>query len=307
MEIRRFSIAALAGFLTIVCAGCGKTRSSQTAYAASDVPAVSYQRHPMRGMVLGKSTVAQEVTVDQSAIRNFMPAMNAVYTVPDVASFRALQPGDQIAATVLAPSDGSDNRLANIAITAEPRHAMTPAELPPHQLLVGETVPDIPMVNQDGQALHFPQLRGKAVLLTFIDTRCTDDCPIITGLFEKVDHLLQKQPSAYASSELLSLTIDPANDKPAVLRKYGLHYLDGDAAGFAHWSFVDETPANLKKLATDFNVIYRPSKDDIIHTMTTALVAPDGTVVQAWDGDDWNPKEVAQAVAAAAAGSKGRL
>lgn len=300
MSIRCCTLAALAGCLAI--GGCNKARP--TAYAASDV---SYQRHAMHGLVLGKSTVTPQVTVQQGVIRNFMPAMNAVYTVPDVAAFRKLQPGDQIAATVLAPSDGSENRLADIAITAQPTHPMTPAELPPHQLLIGEAVPNIPLVNQDGAPVRLPQFRGKAVLLTFIDTRCTDDCPILTGLFEKVDHLLQRQPSAYAASELLSVTIDPAYDTPAVLRRYGLKYLDGDSAGFSHWSFVDESPANLKKLATAFNVIYRPSKDDIIHTMTTALIAPDGTLVQTWNGDDWNPAQVAAAVAMAAAGPRGRL
>jgi len=288
---------ALAGCLLLATAGCKMVPEE----AASAGPGVTFQRHPMSGLVLAKVGTGQQVTVQQGVIPNFMPAMNAVYTVPETGVFRELQPGDRITGVVLAPSDGSENRLAEIAITAEPTHPMTPEELPPHLLLTGEAVPDIPMVNQAGEPVHFPEFRGKAVLLTFVDSKCTEDCPIITARFQKVDQMLEQDGRAYAASQLLTVSIDPANDTPPVLRQYGLKYLDGNAQGFAHWSFVDETPANLKKLATAFGVIYRPSGDgDIVHTMMTALVGPDGTLMREWVGDDWDPQQVAQAVAAAA-------
>ncbi|HEY1809675.1 MAG TPA: hypothetical protein VGG42_14005 [Acidobacteriaceae bacterium] len=53
-------------------------------------------------------------------------------------------------------------------------------------------------------------------------------------------------------------------------------------------------------------MIYRPSGDgDLVHTMLTALIAPDGTVRQVWGGDDWNPQSVAQAVESLAKESQG--
>lgn len=294
---RRCWSAALAGCLLLAVAGCKMLPEE----AAGAGPGVTFQRHPMSGLVLAKVGEGQQVTVQQGVIPNFMPAMNAVYSVPETGVFRELQPGDRITGVVLAPSDGSENRLAEIAITSEPTHPMTPEELPPHELLIGEAVPDIPMVNQAGKAVQFPEFRGKALLLTFVDSKCTEDCPIITGRFQKVDRMLEQDGQAYAGSHLLTVSIDPANDTPPVLRQYGLKYLGGDAKGFAHWSFVDTTPANLKKLAAAFGVIYRPSGDgDIVHTMVTALVGPDGTLRQVWGGDDWNAAQVAQAVAAAA-------
>jgi protein SCO1/2 len=297
--------AVLAGLLLMTTAGCGRNKPSSTAYAADS--AMNLQRRPMHGMVLGKSSTTGQITVRQDVIRNFMPAMDAVYTIGNAATLRELQPGDHISATILAPSDGSPNRLTDIVETAEPAHPLTSSEVPPHRLLEGEAVPDIPLLNQDGQTVHFPLLHGKAVLLTFIDTRCTEDCPILTGRFQKVNRLLAQDPQAFAGSHLLTVSIDPAHDKPAVLRKYGLQYLDGNANGFAHWSFVDLTPANLKKLATSFGVFYRPSRDDIIHTMVTALIGPGGTVQKVWTGDDWNPKDVAQAVESSVSGTKSRL
>jgi protein SCO1 len=301
---RRCWSAALAGLLMMAAAGCG--RRGATASAATEQ--VSYTRHPMRGEVLGKSGTTEQLTVKQGVIRDFMPAMDAVYTMNDPAGFRELQPGDQITGTILTPTDGGANELTDVAVTAEPRHPLTPEEVPPHLLVMGETVPEIPMVNQAGEPVQFAKFRGKALLLTFVDSKCTEDCPIISARFQKVNQLLDDDGQAYAASHLLTVSIDPANDTPPVLRKYGLKYLDGNAQGFAHWSFVDTTPGNLKKLATAFGVIYRPSGDgDIVHTMVTALIGPDGTVQQMWNGDDWNPQDVAQAVEYAAEGSRGRL
>jgi protein SCO1/2 len=296
---RRCWSVALAGLLMVGAAGCGKTSAPSSTTA-------SYTRHAMRGEVLGKSATTGQITVKQPVIRDFMPAMDAVYTLKDAAKFRELAPGDQITGTILTPVDGGPNLLTDVAITAEPTHPLT--EVPAHLLLTGEAVPEIPMVNQAGTPVTFTKFRGKALLLTFVDSQCKEDCPIITARFQKVNQLLARDGQAYAASHLLTVSIDPANDTPPVLRKYGLKYLDGNAQGFAHWSFVDLTPGNLKKLATAFGVIYRPSKDgDIEHTMVTALIGPDGTVQRTWDGDDWNPQDVAQAVESAAAGAQGRM
>ena len=298
----RGSIVALAGLL-MLAAGCARTNT--TASAATE-PSATVQRHPMHGTIVGMSASTGQITVRQEMIPDFMPAMDRAYTLGPGQAAKALQPGDQISAIVLSSSYDDAMHLADIQVAAEPRHPLSESELPPHELLMGETVPDIPMVNQAGHSLDIPQFRGKAVLLTFIDTQCTEDCPIITGRFQKVDQLLRADTPAYDASHLLSISIDPANDTPPVLRRYGLQYLDGNAAGFAHWDFVVLTPANLKKLAKDFGVMYRPSGDgDIVHTMVTVLIAPDGTVRQVWGGDDWNPQSVAQAVAASAKSSRG--
>jgi protein SCO1 len=268
------------------------------------VPSISanakVQPYALRGVVLGKSALMHEVTIRQDAIHGFMPLTNAVYPIADPDLFRQLEPGDQITATVLVPSDNNQYRLEDVAIAAEPREPESAASLPAHEILMGELVPDIPLVDQDGKTIHFAQYRGKAVLITFVDTQCTDECPILTGLFSKVNALLAKDQKAYAASHLISISIDPKFDTPPVLHRYGMETLHGDAADFSHWSFVDLTPAELKRLATAFGVVYAPSSDgDIVHTLQTALIAPDGTLVETWGGDGWKPAAIAKAIEAA--------
>jgi protein SCO1 len=292
--------AATACVFLLFSSGCRRHAGGNDGLPTASAHA-GVRRYPLHGIVLGKSTLSHEVTIRQEAIRGFMPTTNAVYMIRNADTFRQLKPGDQITADVLVPPDSNNYRLEKVAITAESRDAGVLATLPPHQLLIGEQVPDIPLVNQDGKTIRLPQYRGKAVLITFIDTQCTEDCPIISGLFGKVNAALSSQdPSAYADSRLISISLDPKFDTPPVLRKYGLGYLHGNAGAFSHWEFADLTAANLQKLAAAFGVIYAPSHDgDIVHTMQTALIGPDNTVIQMWGGDDWNPKVIAKAVEAA--------
>lgn len=296
------SLGAVAlSVLLLGTAGCKKLMNANGMKPASDSVNTSAKvnRYALKGMVLGKSAQTDQVIIQQGAIRGYMPATDATYTLKDADAFRKLQPGDRITAEVIAPADLSYNHLTNIKVVAQPSHPMTLADLPPHHLLVGETVPPTPMVNQDGKATALTDFRGKAVLITFVDTQCTDDCPIISHLFAEIDKQLAKHPKAYAASDLITISIDPAHDTPKVLHAYGLKYLNGKAAGFQHWQFVHMTPENLKRLATDFGVSYEKVKGDIEHTMDISLIGPDNTVQQSWSGDDWDPTIISRAVEAA--------
>lgn len=298
----RMSAAALS-VLLVCAAGCKKFSHAAGFEKASAVSgSLHVTSYPLKGMVLAKSYVTHQVMIEQGAIQGFLPATDAVYTLEDSKTLDELKPGDQVQANVLVPADGSYNHLTDIVVTAEPRQPITMAELPPHPLLVGENVPSIPMTNQDSKPTALTDYEGKAVLITFVDSECTDDCPVITHMFAQINDLLKKNPAAWEHSHLITISIDPAHDTPPVLRSYGLTYLNGKAAGFEHWEFVDLTPTNLKRLATDFGVSYMPVKGDIEHTMDITLIGPDNRVVRSWSGDDWNAKNIAAAVAASATG-----
>jgi len=299
----RMGTAALSGLLVAFAAGCNKLSHPAGFEQASAVGgSLNVTSYAMTGRVLGKSGVTHQVMIEQGVIPGFMPATDAVYTLKDSTVFDGLKPGDQIKGDVLVPADGSARHLTDIVVTSEPEHALTMAELPPHPLLVGESVPGIPMTNQSGKPTALTDYQGKAVLITFVDSQCKEDCPVITHMFAQINGLLKKNPAAWEHSHLITISIDPAHDTPPVLRRYGLEYLKGKPAGFAHWEFVDLTPANLKRLATDFNVSYEQTSDDIEHTMDITLIGPDNKVVRSWSGDDWNAKKIAAAVAASATG-----
>ncbi len=301
---QRMSVGAVAlSVLMMGTSGCKKLMSLNGMKPQSDSVnrSAKVKRYDVRGMVLGKSAQTDQVALAQDEIRGYEPAMDATYTLSNADAFNKLQPGDRISAEVIVPDDYSYKHLIHIKVVSQPSHRMTMADLPPHQLLVGEGVPSTPMVNQDDQATALTDFRGKAVLITFVDTQCKDDCPIVSHLFAEVDRELAKDKKIYPYTDLITISIDPAHDTPAVLHAYGLNYLDGKASGFAHWQFVHMSPENLKRLATDFGVSYeRSKKGDIEHTMDISLIGPDNTLQQSWSGDDWDPTLIARAVEASA-------
>ena len=262
----------------------------------------SPKRYNLRGEVLGKNPASNEVTVKHAAIPGFMPAMTMPYKVKNSGAIQELQPGDKITAIVVV--NGDDYWLENIRITDRSGRTSAKPPLPPHLLAVGESVPDLALTNQDGKTIHLHDFAGKAVLLTFIYTRCPMPafCPRLSSQFAKIHEDLKKTPDDYRKTHLLTVSFDPKYDTAAVLRKYGLAYLDNDPSGFAHWDFASTTPSDLRKLADAFGLEYFEEGSQISHTMNIVLIAPDGTVARYW-ATEWTAAELEKALREQAAKS----
>ena len=74
-----------------------------------------------------------------------------------------------------------------------------------------------------------------------------DFCPRLSSEFARIHNELKKNPDDYNKTHLLTISFDPKYDTPAVLRKYGLNYLEGDKSGFAHWDFASTNPDDLRR------------------------------------------------------------
>jgi protein SCO1/2 len=255
------------------------------------------KHYVLRGRVVGKSSGTGQISVDGEKIPGFMTAMTMPYPVKDPQGLAAVEPGDRITADVVLKGDET-YWLEHLTINDKSGRGSVPAATTPHELLPGETVPDVPLINQDGKALHLGQFKGKAVLLTFIYTRCPFPtfCPLISSEFATIQNDLAKNPTDYNRTHLVSISLDPDYDTSSVLHKYGLAYLRDDASGFAHWDFVSTSPADLQKLALAFGLEYFKQNNQISHSMSTILLAPDGSVRQIWPGNDWTTSEVLTAL-----------
>jgi protein SCO1/2 len=126
----------------------------------------------------------------------------------------------------------------------------------------------------------------------------------VSGQFAAIEKQLAQSPAEFARTQLLSISIDPAFDTPAVLRKYGLAYMSGDASGFAHWEFAVPSADDLKQLASAFDLVYYQQDNQIVHSMATILLAPDGTVARTWTDNDWTTPDMLSAISQATAQTK---
>lgn len=279
----------IALFLCALLAGC---KSSPTTFI-------------LTGRVISKQPATQQLIVDNDDIPGFMSAMTMPYAVKDPDGFKQVQPSDVIRADVVVQQPGQF-WLEHLKVIGKAA-ARAPSAGPAAQvLMVGDKVPDVPMVNQDGKALHFAQFKGKSVLLTFIYTRCPfpDYCPLISKQFSTIEKELAKNPGDYENTHLISISLDPKFDKPPVLREYGLTYLDHSPKGFAHWDFVSTTPADLEKLTGSFGISLTAEDGQISHSLNTILLAPDGTVADMWPGNEWQTSEVLDVMRHATAPAK---
>jgi protein SCO1/2 len=90
-------------------------------------------------------------------------------------------------------------------------------------------------------------------------------------------------------AHLLSVTLDPEFDKPEVLRAYGATYAGGK---FDNWDFATGDPADIRRFAEFFGLIYKAEGGQVIHSLRTAVVGADGRLLKIYRGNEWKPEEV---------------
>ena len=275
-----------------VAAGCHSGSNLESPPAA----AANYKIYKLRGKVVATQPASGEVTLNHEAIPGFMDAMTMPYKLKDPSILSELHPGDTITADLLVSQNAdADVLLDHIVVIAQGKPDYKP-DVFYHVPAPGDAVPDFKLRNQDGRAIHIDQFRGKALLITFIYTRCplSNFCPLVTHNFAVVDKHLAANPALYAKTHLLCVSFDPEHDTPARLRAYGAEYIGSDAKNaFAHWDFAVSSPPELLEMAKFFDVgITRGANDTITHTLSTTLIDANGRVVQFYPGNDWTPEQV---------------
>ena len=158
-------------------------------------------------------------------------------------------------------------------------------------LKVGDRLPSVALKDQDGSSFRFDASKGRATVLTFIFSRCAvpSFCPAMSANFRDLQKAVRKDATLAGRVHLVSVSIDPAYDTPEVLKRYAEHF----AIDTSDWSFVTGDPRTVAGLAAAFSVFVDATPEGTIdHTLTTALIAPDGTVLKLWRGNQWKPEEV---------------
>jgi protein SCO1/2 len=111
--------------------------------------------------------------------------------------------------------------------------------------VLGEA-PAFALTNQDGARFESDSLRGSLWIADFIFTRCTDMCPILSREMAKLEGTLREDP-ALRDVRLVSFSIDPDHDQPAVLAAYAKRF----GAETRHWTFATGTREEIWTLSVD--------------------------------------------------------
>jgi protein SCO1/2 len=168
-----------------------------------------------------------------------------------------------------------------------------PAENATHTPEPGEAVPEFSLVNQDGEKIRLADFRGKALVVTFIYTRCPlpDYCPLMSKNFGAIAKEISADPAMKDHVRLLSISIDPEYDQPRVLGQYAKDY--GASAAPAHlWELATGKPDEVRRVAKFFGLDYWQDSGQIIHALVTAVIDDEGKVLRIYRGNDWKPADI---------------
>jgi cytochrome oxidase Cu insertion factor (SCO1/SenC/PrrC family) len=153
-----------------------------------------------------------------------------------------------------------------------------PVEVTNDRLAVLGQVPAFSLIDQNSKSLTLESLRGKPWIATFVFTRCAGPCPVMTAKMG----VLQK--SLPANVDLVSVSVDPTNDTPSVLKEYAAKY----AADESRWHFLTGDPDAIYAFARGMMITAVPATQEkpIIHSERFILVGPDGDIRGYYSNND---------------------
>jgi protein SCO1/2 len=116
--------------------------------------------------------------------------------------------------------------------------------------------------------------------------------------FAEVQQLVARTPKL-ADVRLLSVTLDPDFDTPAVLKTHA-RTLEADPS---RWRFLTGDRDAVSTVARRFGVTAEPGQpgEMMVHNLRTVVIDPEGRLVKAHSGTSWTPAELVADLEAAPA------
>lgn len=187
-----------------------------------------------------------------------------------VFSAAGLNPSSSQPSALTAPSTSTGPSPGTPSVSSAPVPAGEPA-LMGLTRLAPRTAPPIPLSTGPSTPLALDQLRGKVVVITFFDERCTDICPVIADEIAQADTYLGQNA---ARVEFVTVNSDPLSpdrwpDPARVFR--------GRAVP-ANWIFATGSLAQLNRVWTEYGVSVQVvrSTRTVTHSDLLYFVDPTG-------------------------------
>lgn len=240
-------------------------------------------------MVLAVDEARRQVTLSHAALPGVMPAMVMPFDVAPGEPLSRLRAGQRVRAELtLRQGRGIVRRLRPYSVSAATPGL--PAAAP--RLRIGEALPDFQLIDQRGQPVDRQTLRGRSVALHFIYTRCplAEVCPRLASQFAR----LQRDFADRLEKDLalVSITLDPQHDTPAVLRQYGERW----RAQWPAWRFLTGEEDQVQRLAGRLGVVYWAEEDAITHAVTTAVLDRETRLAAFVEGSTYTYPQLADLV-----------
>jgi cytochrome oxidase Cu insertion factor (SCO1/SenC/PrrC family) len=142
-------------------------------------------------------------------------------------------------------------------------------------------VADFALQSQTGRQITRADLLGKVWIADFIFTHCAGPCPRMTADLARIAGDLTSFPDLM----LVSFSVDPERDTPAVLAEYARGY----SADAERWYFLTGDKAAIFKLAKEsfhLGAADGDATDPVMHSTRFVLVDRTGKIRGYYDSND---------------------
>jgi protein SCO1 len=252
--------------------------------------------YDMTGVVVKKGP-GGELTVSHDPVPGYMDAMVMPFTLRNAEEAAAVAPGDRIGFRLTVTSTRS--RIDKLRVLSPARTDAGLLRSPTRSTLVpvGGPVPEFSLVDQHGQQRELSALRGQAVVLTFIYTRCPlpDYCPRMMLNFREISERLAGRLGRDVT--LLTITFDPRHDTREVLERYA-RFFKVQGPG---WHLLTGSPEEIQKVTEAFGIEFWPEEGLFTHNLQTAVLDPQGRLFGTLEGKDYSVPQLADLIDAALA------
>jgi protein SCO1/2 len=148
------------------------------------------------------------------------------------------------------------------------------------------TVTDFSLTERSGKTVRRGDLEGKVWVAAFIFTRCAGPCAQVSGVMARLQHDL----AASSDVVLVSFSVDPEYDTPAVLREYAKRY----GADPERWLFLTGEPTAVYRLIREgFHLTAQQNQgadrtpgNEVMHDVRLALVDRRGHIRGYYEATD---------------------
>lgn len=132
--------------------------------------------------------------------------------------------------------------------------------------------PAFVLSDQFGKRVSMASLRGKVVLLTFLDPVCVTDCPLIAQEFREAAQLLAGQRHRV---ELVAVNLNPLYTDLSYVQAFDR---EERLTGIANWRYLTGTLAQLKPIWRHYGVVSAtdPAGAMLGHSDAAFVIGPDG-------------------------------
>ena len=104
-------------------------------------------------------------------------------------------------------------------------------------------VPEFSFIERDGRRITLTDLKSSVWIVNFIYTNCPDTCPTQSAQMREIQEDFKKEKDL----RLVSITVDPERDTPAVLIEYATRF----EADPARWFFLTGEKETIYKFAQE--------------------------------------------------------